>query len=701
MGPLHASREEGSQIPPPPQSANSASSKPCAPPEFPGLEATLPFLPSPCLLIRGVTRADHQEVAYDVAFGGGMAAFASRLVGGEDALVELGIGAAEQESVLTRELSARGRTFATVRAIPRVLPEPQSWMIEFVDDTELVNHARDVRLRGQILERLVETVPLAIAAKDPADGFRFTLINRYYEETFGIRRADLIGASDRDFFAPELCDQYRAADEAALRDESVTVLEEEIETAIGRRQARTIKIPLFDDQGRPELLLEIIQDVTDLRAAVRQAEQARHVKSRILQGLGGEMKQRISGLLRHLDAASSQVSAPADAADRSDGGLDTNWLRKEAGSLLSRIDEALDVSNLQVRGRGEGSQMVAPLELVKSAVAAMSKESESRAITWSILSTLEEDGAADARIDVNPERLSQALGHLISNAVQFSPRGASAVIRLGLDAHRNKLCISVEDEGIGIPEDEQQALFGAFFDGGAPVPEGEDGQNGCVVGEAKGLGLALCRQLVSSMGGTIQVSSELGEGSVFKVTLPWVQRGAGGALRSPTPKAPEAANASVLASKNKSSSRPQPATPDSEGCVAPGRILLVEDNLLSQRIAVRHLEALGHKVTVVGDASGAELALRSHRRYDFAVVDQGLGDSEHTDIIRRLRALEADGPDPSRLPVLALFPGDPAIDAAALEAAQRVSMEAGANACLSKPLRPEHLCKVFARLDRR
>lgn len=685
MGSVHASRGQGSPLQPPAQATSSDTSADSAHRKVAELDAALALLPSPCLLVRSIVREDQQEIAYDVVFSGGMGAFAGPLVGGEDALVELGIGAVEKEGVLTRELSARGCTFATIRAIARALPEGQGWLIEFVDDTVLVAQAREVRLRGQILERLVETVPLAIAAKDPSDGYRFTLVNRCFEETFGIRRADLIGASDRDFFPPELCQKYQEADEAATKDETVMVLEEEIDTAIGRRQARTIKLPLFDDQGRPELLLLIIQDVTDLRTAIRQAEQGRHVKARILQGLGREMKSRLSGVLDHMDAAGASV----DAA----------WVRGEAAGLLSRIDEALEVSNLQVRGRNDGSQFALPLELVQRTLELSSKESESRAVTWEIVSTLHQNGADDVRLDVNPKRLTQALGHLISNAVQFSPRGAGARVRLSLSEAGDRIYIAVEDDGIGIPEEEQQALFGAFFDCGTPVPLVDGAQAGCVVREAQGLGLTLCRQLVSSMGGTISVASKIGEGSVFTMELPLVQNSSAQALRRPASQGGPLSQGQISSDRPARSERPEPEAP--EAGLAPANVLLVEDNHLCQRIATRHLEAQGHRVTVVGDAARAKMAFESHAQFDFVLVDQWLESDRGVELIQYLRGLEGPSPERPRLPVLALFPGDPSIDAVEAERAQRESVDAGADTCLSKPLRPEQLSEVFARLDRR
>jgi signal transduction histidine kinase len=114
--------------------------------------------------------------------------------------------------------------------------------------------------------------------------------------------------------------------------------------------------------------------------------------------------------------------------------------------------------------------------------------------------------------DWDRDRLEQVLNNLVSNAVKYSPDGGTITIR----AHRNnsKAIISVQDQGLGIPEEDQRQLFERFFRGTA---ERQDIQG-------LGLGLYVTRRIVEAHGGQITVRSRIGEGSEFRVSLPLVRQ---------------------------------------------------------------------------------------------------------------------------------------------------------------------------------
>lgn len=219
--------------------------------------ALLALLPIPAVLVRGGRPSPSRGVP---GLGAG-------LVGGEEVLLELAMTAAAAGEPLTRELSGLRTDRCFVRAVPRPLGD--GVLVELVDDTELAGRLRHDELSQSLLERLVQTLPVALAAKDPRDGMRFVLLNQRFVETFGIRREDVLGRSDHDLFPRELADKYRADDEAVLVGEGARIIDEEIETALGRRKARTIKVPIRDASGRPELLLVMVQDLTELELEFR------------------------------------------------------------------------------------------------------------------------------------------------------------------------------------------------------------------------------------------------------------------------------------------------------------------------------------------------------------------------------------------------------------------------------------------------
>ncbi|MNY19452.1 Adaptive-response sensory-kinase SasA [compost metagenome] len=121
---------------------------------------------------------------------------------------------------------------------------------------------------------------------------------------------------------------------------------------------------------------------------------------------------------------------------------------------------------------------------------------------------VETDLAGDLpSIDADPDRLSQVLGNLISNAVKFTPRGGAITVRAFRDGPR--LVTEVSDTGIGIAPADLPHMFERFFQTEAGHKAG-----------GTGLGLNISKALVEAHGGRIGVRSTLGEGSSFWFTLP-------------------------------------------------------------------------------------------------------------------------------------------------------------------------------------
>lgn len=116
-----------------------------------------------------------------------------------------------------------------------------------------------------------------------------------------------------------------------------------------------------------------------------------------------------------------------------------------------------------------------------------------------------------------PEGLERVFANLVSNAVKYTPRGASVVVSLEVGTYLSgppEVVVSVADEGIGISADDQTHLFDEFFRSTNPAALAEPGT---------GLGLAISARIVETLGGRIEVDSALGEGSTFRVALPAIR----------------------------------------------------------------------------------------------------------------------------------------------------------------------------------
>jgi len=119
-------------------------------------------------------------------------------------------------------------------------------------------------------------------------------------------------------------------------------------------------------------------------------------------------------------------------------------------------------------------------------------------------------------IESDPELLFRALQNLLSNAVKFTPEGGSIKIHLTSDEVAGTISIAVSDTGIGISPEQQQIIFDRFVQGNMSMSRTYGGS---------GLGLALCREISTLLGGSIRVESELEQGSVFTLTLPAISKG--------------------------------------------------------------------------------------------------------------------------------------------------------------------------------
>lgn len=116
----------------------------------------------------------------------------------------------------------------------------------------------------------------------------------------------------------------------------------------------------------------------------------------------------------------------------------------------------------------------------------------------------------DLLVRADPDRLEQVLSNLMSNALRHTPPGAS--IRLSAEAGEEGVLIRVADTGEGIPAEDLPYIFDRFWRGDRSRTRSE--------GSGSGLGLAISRQLIAAQGGTIEVESRLGQGTVFTIWLP-------------------------------------------------------------------------------------------------------------------------------------------------------------------------------------
>jgi signal transduction histidine kinase len=203
-------------------------------------------------------------------------------------------------------------------------------------------------------------------------------------------------------------------------------------------------------------------------------------------------------LVDHL--VSTLVPDRASSADRQPAGESVMLLRRQVERLTTLVGQMLDVSRIHGGGLDLVPGAVDLRELVQEVLDRFEVDIQRRRVSVHLDAPQSVTGTWDAA------RIDQVVTNLVSNALKY---GAGSPIEITVGAEAPRAIITVRDHGIGIPEEEQDKVFGPFARAAAAKDH-----------SGLGLGLWIAREIAQASGGAITVNSRLGQGSTFRVELP-------------------------------------------------------------------------------------------------------------------------------------------------------------------------------------
>lgn len=493
-----------------------------------------------------------------------------------------------------------------------------------------------VHQREQLVEQIIDSLPISIYVKDDTECFRF--FSRQTEKETGIDRAGAIGKTDYEIFPIQQARLAVQQDQAVIREGRLIFSEEARTLPTGETRwfmQGKGPIQIRQEDSTKIWLIGFSLDITERKRAEDMqrdakiaAEEAVKAKSDFLSVMSHEIRTPLNSVIGTAQLLQDMIleEEPRHYID---------MIRHSGEHLLQLINDILDFNKLEADKIELEAAPFDLMGLVKGVVnmnqLAAEKKNLALSVEWA------DDLPAYYLGDV--ARLRQILLNLVGNALKFTLAGQVSVGVRSLSPQG--LRFEVSDTGIGIRSEQIDKLFSVFTQADASTTRQFGGT---------GLGLSISKKLVEIMGGRIGVDSVYGEGSTFWFELPLA-----------VTEAPEKVSEPLILNE----------------ALDPLNLLVAEDNLPNQLLIKAILTKQGHKVTLVENGREAVQAIEAEdAMFDLVLMDMQMPEMDGLTATRKIRASNSHL---AKVPIIALT-------ANALTGDREKVMSAGMNDYLTKPI---------------
>jgi PAS domain S-box-containing protein len=391
------------------------------------------------------------------------------------------------------------------------------WVATHEDVTEHRRAEAERDRSRDLLDKVIENVPVMIIVKNATD-LSYALLNKASEKRIGLDDGSGIGKTARDIFDPATAERLESADRRCLASGQILVLDDhEIRLPDGdSRIQKSTRVPIIGDNGEPQYLLIVAEDLTERKAVERQLQQAMKMEAvgNLTGGVAHDFNNLLMVMIGNLDLLAEEIADHAPAREKVEIILQSAL----AGAELTRQMLAF------ARRQPLNPKRVSLPDLIKATGRLLGR-------------TLGDDVTLELRLAddlwavcVDESQLQASIVNIAINARDAMPGGGTLIIEAAntfVDADNNAsrerlaagdyVVISLSDTGVGMSPEHIARVFEPFF---TTKPHGK----------GTGLGLSMVYGFAKQSGGHVSIYSEIDRGTTLKLYLP---RDTSGATQRP------------------------------------------------------------------------------------------------------------------------------------------------------------------------
>lgn len=526
---------------------------------------------------------------------------------------------------------------------------------------------RDITERKQAMEELIRSQVFSKQLVDTAnvmvvclDSFGKVIVyNECAEQITGYTREEVLGQSWFDFAAPmnRFPQVYEVFSQMKESDEFPRIFENPILTKSGEERIISWQNSVMRQYAEEPIIVSFGIDITSriqtenaLRVAMEKLEASNKAKSEFLANMSHEIRTPVSAILSLADHA-QRLSDPKKIKAH------LGQIADSAKALVDIIGDILDLARVEA---GKFSLDEKPFPLSKTIHGALEhfrRECLDKGLTLNVEIA---EGIPDVLVG-DSVRLRQLLTNLVGNAIKFTSQGGITITVAATPVateDRVELHFAVRDTGIGISPEHIANIFENYWQADSSFSKSYQGV---------GLGLAICRELTTRMGGRIWAESVLEAGSTFHFTVTL---------------------GLTADAENTQDTGSEVFITDLQAL----RILVAEDNPINRQVFQEFLSELGHSVQTVSDGQEA-LDIVGRKSFDLILMDIQMPRLDGLEAARRIRQ-GACGPVAAELPIIALT-------AYAMSGDRERFLSAGMTDYLGKPIPLDTLQSAVNRFARK